>query len=554
MSQPIYKASWARDLIAGATFLAGLLTLATTLDALVHVHRTHLVLGDAHLTVIAGLSLVYLATLLKRGKYNAWLVSLGVYTYLVMRNLWHFDVKEDASHRPLVAAFNTALPALVLVLLIIYRNRFKVRSELASFGQAAKRALLVLLVAFLYGLIGFQFLDNRDFHQEISWSTSVHYTVDQFGLTTHDRPIAYTRRAVVFVDSLGAISVASLLYVAIALFSPIRFRLRHDDEAIEAARQILRSHSTTSEDFFKLWPRDKAYFFNADRTACIAYRTVRGVALAVGDPVGPANQIEALINNFMDYCYVNGWSPAFIHAETKHSELYLRLGYDIQKIGEEPLLDIRKFMEKTVKDKYFRHISSKFTKAGFSIETLKPPYDERLLARLQAISDDWLAVPGRAERGFMLGYFTPDYVQLCDIICARDVAGEIQAFINRVPSPKPDEDTFDFLRSAKGSPGNINDYLMIGFINELNKQSVATLNMGLSPLSGLNTTAKSSSAVIDNLLRLVYSAAGRFYSFQGLRRFKSKYEPQWEPRYIVYLGGVAGFGKTMNALLRAMNI
>ena len=33
--------------------------------------------------------------------------------------------------------------------------------------------------------------------------------------------------------------------------------------------------------------------------------------------------------------------------------------------------------------------------------------------------------------------------------------------------------------------------------------------------------------------------ASRFYNFQGLRAFKEKFHPTWEPRYLAWPGGLA---------------
>ena len=51
---------------------------------------------------------------------------------------------------------------------------------------------------------------------------------------------------------------------------------------------------------------------------------------------------------------------------------------------------------------------------------------------------------------------------------------------------------------------------------------------------------------------LVYSNMDRMYSFSGLYRFKNKYEPNWRERYIAYKGGIRGFTKVMNALIKTM--
>jgi len=356
-----------------------------------------------------------------------------------------------------------------------------------------------------------------------------------------------------FVDSLAAVSITSVIYAAAAFFAPVRFRLSHHNEDYLAMIELVSRRSSTSEDFFKLWPRDKAYFFNSDRSLAIAYKTVGGSALSVGDPIGPPGTFKEIITDFEDYCRLNDWTPAFIHTEETHLNIYKGLGYDYQKIGEEALIDVSQFSEQVDSNKYFRHISNKFTKLGYKCELLEPPHNLETLGRLRQISDDWLAVPGRAERGFMMGHFSDEYMQLCQLLVARNQSGEIEGFINQLPVYKS-EANFDFLRHSQSSPGNINDYLMLNFISDLNTRKIKTLNMGLAPLSGLEDDESSESQLINNFLNFAYLNGSRFYSFQGLKRFKSKYEPTWQSRYVVYRGGLGGFGKTMTNLMRAMRL
>jgi lysylphosphatidylglycerol synthetase-like protein (DUF2156 family) len=52
----------------------------------------------------------------------------------------------------------------------------------------------------------------------------------------------------------------------------------------------------------------------------------------------------------------------------------------------------------------------------------------------------------------------------------------------------------------------------------------------------------------------VYSNGDRFYSFSGLHRFKDKYHPDWQDRYIAYPGGVRNFTRILTALNRAMKV
>src|SRR3546814_18326675 len=41
--------------------------------------------------------------------------------------------------------------------------------------------------------------------------------------------------------------------------------------------------------------------------------------------------------------------------------------------------------------------------------------------------------------------------------------------------------------------------------------------------------------------RLLFAHGEQFYNFQGLRAFKEKFAPEWEPRYLVAPGGLGPF-------------
>lgn len=543
------------NLIAALTAVSGLLTLSATLFEIRHLHKARLVLTDARFTVIAGISLFYLAMLLRRGKRNAWAISLTVFPILLVRNLHHFFYDTSLDEEYLIRALlNILLPALALGGLIIFRRLFVVKSEPTSFRIALQRSVLVLAVAFLYGFAGFLAMDTHDFHQEISAPASAHYTIDQLGLTTNKGLITYTKRSVFFVDSLAWVSILALAYAALSLAAPVRFRLRHAAEDYVQASLLIRRHGSSSEDFFKLWPRDKAYFFNRQRSAFLAYKVTNGIALVVGDPVGRQSQLKRLLSGFEQFCALNDWQPAIVHAETLNLRLYEDLGYEIQKIGQEAIIDLTRFSQATASNKTFRHIRNKFTKQGYYCEWLSPPHDKGVLEGLKDISDSWLKRPGRAERGFMLGYYSPAYIQQCRLMVVKNDSGTIEGFMNQLPMNIKKEANFDFLRHKEDSPTNINDFMLLEFISHLREEGYKSLNMGLAPLAGLGRQDEGRGTIINNFLNFAYTNGSRFYSFRGLARFKAKYEPDWQDRYVIYKGGIVGFGRTMNSLIKAMRL
>jgi phosphatidylglycerol lysyltransferase len=501
-------------------------------------------------TQITGLGFMYLGTVLARRKYNAWLAAMVLFCISFVIDFLHAISTHSADGRTIL--IRLLLPIFIVVLLWLTRTAFRVRSDLRTFRQAALVSVLIFVVAFLYGITGFALLDDHDFHREISMITAAHYVVDQFGLTTTPL-VPHTRRARLFLDSLSVVSVAAVGYAIISFFEPIRMRLVNHPAQRILAEQLLREYPSDLDDFFKIWPRDKLYEFSKRNDAGVSYHVQRGVALVVGNPFGDHRYFHALISQFRELCFVNDWLPTFVHADDQHRKLYESQGFKLQKIGEEAILDLAAF--ETVKNnKYFRQIRNRFTKLEFSVGVVQPPHSTELIKNLRDISDDWLQRPGRDERGFMLGYFDEAYMQLCPLTLLYDADHHVQGFMNFVPTYTNATANYDLLRCASEAPGNANDFLMLGAIEHLRIEGIQTFNLGLCPLAGVDAPESEETTMVDQALRFVYANGDRFYSFSGLRRFKAKYEPKWEPRYIAYSGGVRNFTRILTALNRAMKV
>lgn len=535
----------------------GLFILATSLlDQIGDRHIINVSAVVIDLPLLIGLSLIYLSTLLRRRKRTAWIVTVLAYSFylgLGFANIISNLGVRDASSMEIIRAI--LLPGAILALLFTLESDFIVHSDIQGFRWAARFSLIILLVALVYGVAGFSLLDTSDFHQEIAFPSAVHYTIDQFDLTTNKPLHPYTKRAKLFVNSLSFVSVGAAIYVVISLFQPLKMRLSEQATNREHLSNLLNHYGGSSEDFFKLWPHDKQFFFDESQRSAVAFHVYRGVALCLGDPAGEERHFNRLLSDFGDLCFSNDWLPAFIHVQNNYRKLFEKHGFGLQKIGQEAVLNMSRFETEVAGNKYFRNIRNKFTKNGYTCELLKPPHHQAVLNRLQVISNEWLGNGGRVERGFAMGYYTPDYMQQCSIMVARDAAGTIQGFINQLPAKfNKEEASFDLLRHTKGSLGNINDFILINFIPLLLESGYKRLNLGLCPLIGLSETDADKNGLVDGILRFAYANGDRFYSFSGLYHFKVKYEPEWRDRYIAYQAGVRGFTRTTNALMRCMRV
>ena len=541
------------SLIALLVAAHGLVLIAGTLLGQFDIRRIYHHEFALHLAVdiplLLGLALLYVSITLLRRKRTAWLLAVSLYLFLTGLSVG--NILSEIQNETLQLHFVGPLLAPVfLVLLLASRRDFIVRSDIQTFATSVRVAVVVLIAAFLYGMGGYLLMDNHDFHQEITPLSAMHYTLDQFDLTTNQLH-AYTKRAMLFQDSLTFISVSAVGFALVSLFQPLRARYAHAHERFEQMRALVYREQADSEDFFKLWPHDKHYFMSPDGQAGLAYKVQRGVALVAGNPLGAPPATARLVRKFEELCFVNDWRPAFVHVTPKWRKRLDARGYQTQFIGKEAIVDVRHFVEHVERGKYFRQIQNRFMKASFTTELLQPPHHGAVVDRLQAISQEWLQRPGREERQFMMGYFTEEYIQQCQILVARDAAGTVQAFINVLPSPVQDEANYDMMRSSERALGNINDFLLMQLLRSLHESGVLRLNMGLSPLAGLEDAPDT---LINRTLRFVYSNGDRFYSFQGLYKFKAKYEPKWSDRYIAYKGNPTDVLRVMRALMRAMKV
>lgn len=532
------------------------LVIISVADRAVHFGAGRLIF-DAQL--LFAVTLLYLSTLLRRRKQRAWIVTLVVYGLLIASAITRLTL---AHHEPwsqmvvTLARGDIALPVLVVIGLWLSRNQFTVKSDTRSFMVSLQVTALVLGITFVYGVTGFMILGqhSREFHHHISLVEAAHRTIDQFNITTTQLD-PHSHRADVFMDSLSFLSVTAVAYCFISLFQPMRSRLAQQKTDRQLARTLIEESPPDSENYFKLWPRDKQYFFTRAQTAGVAYGVRRSVAVVVGDAFGDPNDFPVLLDEFEAFCRDNDWTPAFVHTTDRQADLCKTHGFALQKLGEEAVVDLQAFHEHVQNTKYFRQIKNRFDKNGYSTEMLQPPHSKETLQRLAAISEQWLARPGRDERQFMLGYYNAVYMQQCPLLVLRDANDTIQAFLNQLPSFDAQEANFDLLRGSQEAPSNSNDYVLLVFIDLLRAQSVQKLNLGLCPLAGLDQkTDDQQRSLITSALKFVFANGDRFYSFRGLYKFKAKYEPTWRPRYVAYKGGVSGFTKAMTALNKLMSL
>ncbi len=320
-------------------------------------------------------------------------------------------------------------------------------------------------------------------------------------------------------------------------------------QSYQKAKKLLEIYRGEVDDFFKIWPPDKEFFFSQDGKSFLAYGLYKNTAICMGDPVGNKNSITSLLSEFNEYCKNNKIKPAFIQNTNKYFEEFKGTNYNEVAIGADGVIGLDNFVSKTVHNKYFRNIVNRFKKNHFKVTTHIAPHDSKTIKEVSDISKSWLKIPGKKEWSFLTGKYSEEYLQQVTIHIIRDNLGTAQAFTNEIKSFKPGVCTIDLMRHKSDSPANTMDYLFIELIKTKQSEGYYELNIGMSPLDGQPFAKNFSSKLLQNAYRLTNG----FIGFGGLHQFKSKYEPKWEPRYVWYQGKPYRLIIIANAIAKLMS-
>ena len=524
MSRPGLQGATIRRLTAAGVVVLGLVNMALVvvrhppvqLPAL-HGLLPHVaVTGSRYVLLVSGLALLGSARGLLHGKHQAWRIAMAA---AVVSLVAHPFKRADI--------LGTTISVLTLLLLVLTARRFPARSDPVRVQAGLRWLLFGMVAVLLYGVVGLYLLD-AEFRHPVSMAVALSNGVRLLLILPATTIEPVTRHGAWFIDS---VRVLGLLVLAIAgwhLLHPVidRATARHVER--QRVRALLEAHATNSLAYFHLL-EDKSYYFADDGRAFIGYTVVGNVAVALGEPIGDADACQAVVRSFAEFCDLNGWAFCFYQVTGPAAERLSGLGLRALKVGEEAVIPVQQFTLSGRDVKSIRHAVNRLEREGYCVEELPQPIDDAQMAELAEVSNAWLAQGGHRERTFTLGAFDPDYLRATTVFVVRAPAGRIEAFVNVLPAFHSCEGNFDLMRRRPDAPNGVIDYLFVHLIASFKARGYSGMSLGFAPLSGIEGTG-----LVARALRLLYTHGERAFNFRGLRAFKEKWSPRWEPRYLVY--------------------
>jgi phosphatidylglycerol lysyltransferase len=294
-------------------------------------------------------------------------------------------------------------------------------------------------------------------------------------------------------------------------------------------------HATSSSAALALLG-DKRFLFHESGDAFVMYQVSGRSWISMGDPVGPRDLAADLAWQFRERCDRYGAWSVFYEVSAASIHTYVDMGLALLKLGEEARVPLPDFGLAGAARADLRQAQRRAQRDGASFAVIEHA-DAALLQELRVISDAWLAEKTAAEKGFSVGRFDEQYLSRFPIAIVRNQERRIVAFSNLWSTPNREEVSVDLMRFGPGAPRGVMDFLFIEMMLWARDQGYHWFNLGMAPLAGLEQ--RPLAPTWHRLARLLYRYGENFYNFEGLRRYKEKFDPVWEPHYLAAPGGLA---------------
>ncbi len=283
---------------------------------------------------------------------------------------------------------------------------------------------------------------------------------------------------------------------------------------------------------------DKSFLFSASGRSFLMYARQGRSWVALYDPVGPRREWAELIWQLVEKADSHDGRVAFYEVRPDSLPFYLDAGLEVRKLGEEARVSLADFSTEGKAGAEFRHILKRAERDGLTVEVRDPGQAEDLWADLEAISQSWLALRKATEKGFSVAAFVAPFVRAQMVALLRH-AGKPAAFVTVMVTGTKAEATVGLMRHAADAPRSAMDALFVQLALHLKASGYQVFSLGMAPLSGVASTPLSSPW--HRIGALFWRHGGRFYGFQGLRGFKDKFNPAWEPRYLAASGSIGQY-------------
>lgn len=280
---------------------------------------------------------------------------------------------------------------------------------------------------------------------------------------------------------------------------------------------------------------DKQFLVSEAGDAFLMYQ-IKGTSwIVMGDPVGAEQSWGELLWTIRGLSHRRQGRLVLYEVSPAVLDLAIGMGLQIVKYGEEAIVDLADFELDTPQLRSIRRSERAAAKAGARFRIVPAAAVPVIMDELEAVSDEWMQSKGQREKGFSLGCFNRAYLSNFDMAVVT-MDDRIVAFANLWLTANKDEASVDLMRHRDDAPNGTMDFLFTNLMLWAKARGYRQFTLGMVPLSGIE--GRQLAPAWAKAAALIFHHGEGFYGFRGLRGYKEKFAPRWEPRYVAGPHGV----------------
>ncbi len=478
-----------------------------------------------YLSIVLGFLLVVLASILNtrtKKVYYILVTSFALITLLTMT-----VIKSFTSYLVVIIGW---------LLIILSKNRFYKKGFIYTWKSAMK-SICSVLILFTISLIvnspSYSQLNSLDINSLDINSININFNSEEFNSEEFDlskidieESKAYVERIIISIF-LGVIISISLVIILLNINRFNKFPKEKLNK--EKIKEIISKHGGSSLAHY-VFVGDKYVYINDTEDVFFQYQIISDKIVILGNPIGNENSFFNATREFYDLADLYGYTLVFTGVDINIFPELHDMGYDFMKLGQEAIVKLEDFSLAGNKNKCKRQAVSRIDKAGYTFSIEEPPFTDELFKELKDVSDEWLN--GKKEKGFCVGYFDREYIEMDKIAIVRNAEGEIKAFATIMPMYDNKTLSVDLMRFKDIQLNGIMDFIFVNLFEYSKENGYEFFNLGLVPLAEVGESKYS--FIREKIAYQIFINGNFIYSFKGLKKFKDKYASDWNEKYIAY--------------------
>lgn len=296
----------------------------------------------------------------------------------------------------------------------------------------------------------------------------------------------------------------------------------------ERARELIMRYGWNATAYQLLNP-GIAHWFSPPGDALVGYATYSRTRVVAGGPVCAPDELPRVVREFGTDAAQHGERVCYFAAGDRLEGLVLLQGnWSVASLGAQPVWDPANWASIAARRSSLRAQLNRAKNKNVVVGELEQPTRAEDDA-LRRCLGEWLSERHLPALHFLVEPETLGRLADRRLFVARR-AGAVVGFLLASPVPARDGWLVEQIIRGWSAPNGTAELLLDSAMRSLHAEGARYVTLGLSPLSMHSRFDRSRmSWWLRTALRLVRAHGRRFYNFEGLDRFKQKFEPDdWE--------------------------